>query len=440
MFKKLLIVLLLPFLAISQQSITGQFDPNEGYTFGILYRITPDNVFYITDARIKADGSFTLAIKEPIAPGMHRIVYNLPQDQFFFDFIYNGKEDIEFTFSNEKGAQFTASKENKMLSEFKSGLYNYGLELNTLLGDEKINKKQVNAVLKMQTEWYNELLVTAEEMLAINYIKAYQPILDYEFTDIASLNTTLQNNHLAHLDFNNTLLQNSTVPLERILTYVFNFKEEDNPKASMQANIDAVAKAIAVADKKYQKSLLDSMWDFLSANEQIAAANHLGTSYLIPIATEVGDTKTIDKVQLYKNLSIGNKAPNFTWVNEEGDTPQSLHDLDPAEQYVITFWSSHCSHCLAEVPKLHKFAATQDKEVLTVVAVGLEEAPYDWKNETYNLPKFTHVLGLGKWENDIGNAYDVTATPTYFVLDGDMKITHKPETLEELLEILSAKE
>jgi protein-disulfide isomerase len=46
-------------------------------------------------------------------------------------------------------------------------------------------------------------------------------------------------------------------------------------------------------------------------------------------------------------------------------------------------------------------------------------------------------LGFGKWDNEIGNSYNVTSTPTYFVLDKDKKIMAKPYDFEALKKILN---
>ena len=44
---------------------------------------------------------------------MYRIVYAAPQEDYNFDIIYNGKEDVEFTFNSETGVHFLKSSENK---------------------------------------------------------------------------------------------------------------------------------------------------------------------------------------------------------------------------------------------------------------------------------------------------------------------------------------
>ena len=54
---------------------------------------------------------------------------------------------------------------------------------------------------------------------------------------------------------------------------------------------------------------------------------------------------------------------------------------------------------------------------IKVIAYGLEDNPIQWENTIANLPAFTHVYGEKKWDNPIVEDYNLTATPTYFMLD-----------------------
>ena len=88
---------------------------------------------------------------------------------------------------------------------------------------------------------------------------------------------------------------------------------------------------------------------------------------------------------------------------------------------------------------MHSKVAAMDKGEYKVIAVGLEDEPYDWRNTIHDFPDFVNVLGLGKWENEIGNDYGIMSTPSYFVLDKDKKITAKPEEFDDLLKLISEK-
>jgi thiol-disulfide isomerase/thioredoxin len=166
-------------------------------------------------------------------------------------------------------------------------------------------------------------------------------------------------------------------------------------------------------------------------------ANYISDNYLISLAEVLDDRELVDGLTLFKSLSIGNVAPDFSWeVEEETSIIKKLSDLNTAENYIIVFWSSTCGHCLIEIPQLQTYVNSLEEDKLQVIAIGLEDEPFRWENETLKYPEFIHVLGLGKWKNEMGNSYNVTSTPTYFVLDKDKKIIAKPYDFEVLKKFL----
>ena len=85
-----------------------------------------------------------------------------------------------------------------------------------------------------------------------------------------------------------------------------------------------------------------------------------------------------------------------------------------------------------EIPKLQKFVQSHANKKIKVIAIGLEDDDDKWNKLIKNYPEFTHVLGLGKWNNKIGDAYDVKETPTYFLLDKNKNIIEKPNDIHDL--------
>ncbi|OAB80397.1 TlpA family protein disulfide reductase [Cochleicola gelatinilyticus] len=439
MFKKLLLLsILLPFTSVAQKTIKGNFAVDNGYKFGILYRIAPDNVFYLADSNVTPEGDFKLTLEDDIVPGMYRLVYNLPQDQHFFDFLLDGKEDVAFNFSADKNVTFITSEANKVYTTYRNQLNEYETSWEELFASEEVKNKELSKFLKERTKWYNETLKQSEGTAAAPFIKATQPLLTEKFTTKEAYLSEAKEAYFSNFNFRDATLQNSGIPLEQSLKYIFNFVDEADLKASYNKNIDALAKVIQPAEITYQKHLLTSIWDFMVVNELPDEANYLAENYLIPIAKTSTDPALANELELYRNLSLGAVAPDFSWTEDiNGKTvSKTLRTLDEADNYIIVFWSALCSHCLSEVPKLHKEMATQPEGTFKVIAVGIEDEKYDWQNTILEMPDFAHVLGLGKWENEIGNKYDVSSTPTYFVLDKDKKIVAKPETYETLLEVI----
>lgn len=442
MFKKLIFLLLFPIIAFSQQTLKGHFNPEEGYQFAILYRITPSNVFYVTDANIAKDGTFEVTLPADLKPGMHRLVYNLPQDLYFFDFIYNGKEPIEFNFSNDEGATYISSEENKIWSDYRKELNNLENELAGQFSGTEVDKEEVQKLLNEKKIWFDEAEAKAKGTYAEFFIAATKPYIPEKFEGKKAYLKNAKAAKLNTLDISNPLLQNSAVPLEQSLIYIFNYIDPDDVTDSRENHIDDISDKLKKAEPDYQKNLLKSIYDYLVANGQIKEANYLAEKHLIKITEDAGDKEFANQLKTFKSLSYGEIAPDFSWPVLEGFTDEAgkLSKLEGSKNYILVFWSSLCSHCLKEVPLLHEKIEGIDDSKIKVIAVGLEDFEQEWAPRAAEFPKFINVLGLGKWENEIGNKYNVTATPTYYFLDSEKKIKAKPETLEELMMLIDAKE
>jgi len=143
---------------------------------------------------------------------------------------------------------------------------------------------------------------------------------------------------------------------------------------------------------------------------------------------EYKNPEVVNAIQDKVKLSIGKTAPEIIW--EENGTTKKLSELTIAKNYILAFWSTSCSHCLVEIPKLYEF--TKDKPNIHVIAIALENDALGFNKHTLNYVKWTTILGLKKWENQIAKDYQIKATPTYFVLDTSKKIIAKPDFFKDV--------
>ena len=127
MKRLLLIALLLPSLLLAQHTIKGVFSPAKDFNFALLYKVTPTLSDYVSNAEIQEDGSFEFKLDSTNTKGMYRLVYAVPQEDYNFDIIYNGKEDIELIFNSETGVEFIKSSENKLLIYVLTGSTFFGI-------------------------------------------------------------------------------------------------------------------------------------------------------------------------------------------------------------------------------------------------------------------------------------------------------------------------
>lgn len=435
MKRLLFLIVLIPTIVVSQHTIKGKFSPAEDYNVALLYKVTPTLSEYITSSEVDQDGSFGFQLDSLATKGMYRIVYAIPQEDYNFDVIYNKTEDIELTFNSETGASFLASSENKLMASYTNSMSMITQSIGNYFRKKSEDTLALKTIFKTQRDTQLNFENAAEDMVSLQFIKANKPYIPENFEDVKTYVANLKTHYFDYIDFDNETLQSSSFLEERMLNYVFGMSSEtEDDITNYKNNIDVFCNAMKDVSNEIKRILLVDLWQQMVDLGFEDVANYIAETYLMDIAVTLNDQELLHGLLLYKNTSIGVKAPDFSFeiIEDEKPITTKLSGLDVAESYVIVFWSSTCSHCLDEIPQLQTYLKTKAEGLVQVVAIGLEDEPYKWKDLTYDYPEFIHVYGEGKWDNEIGDAYGVSSTPSYFVLNKGKEIIAKPEDFEAL--------
>ena len=150
---------------------------------------------------------------------------------------------------------------------------------------------------------------------------------------------------------------------------------------------------------------------------------------------------------LMANL-IGEKAADLELTDSSGK-PSSLYNVK-SNYTVVVFWDPTCGHCREELPKLDSFyRAKWKKEGVKIYAVLSENEKSKWL-------EFIHEKKLEDWihvyqteeskkaeveskQASFRQLYDVTQTPTIYLLDKEKRIIAKKLTLQQMDDLLQAK-
>lgn len=136
-------------------------------------------------------------------------------------------------------------------------------------------------------------------------------------------------------------------------------------------------------------------------------------------------------------LIPGQKVPEFTLVNYDGEN-RALYDLLGENDLVlIDFWASWCGPCIADFPELKKLHAAYADEDFEIVGVSIDSTMEDWKDgvDEHELP----WINLGEvkgWEGPVSTMYGVNAIPKGFLVDSQgciFKKNIRPAALKEFL-------
>ncbi len=435
----ILILLVSAPLVNAQHTISGNFTPAKDYKWLIAYHLDGGTQAYTADTAIK-NGAFTFNFPSETEPGMYRLVYAVPQEEFYFDVLYNGKEDVQLNFDPEKGVSFTSSKENRIFDAYfreinaaKQAFINF---YQSGKADTVAFEKLTDRIRTAQNGYEDE----SEGLLAHHFIEANRPYIPSGYENSESYWQHKKDRYFEHLDLKDSVLQGSAFLTEKLTNYVFTAvlteqKTKGETQKVLLENIDKVASELKGTDAALRFHLYHAFYAKATVNKFYATADHILDSFLRPMAQETGNQKTVDEIEVQIRLQKGVIPPEIIW--EDGNTTKRLSEMEGADFYIVIFWSSTCSHCLNELPPLHeKLKQYADAKV---VAVGLEDGQQPWEKESAKLPDFEHVLALDHWDSKYAKLYDIHKTPTFFILDADKRIVAKPESDKEVVAFLKRK-
>lgn len=431
--KNLLFFLALtPSFLFSQHFVQGTLSPAANFTYAFLYKANPTSLSYLDRGEVKEDGVFKIQLDSTMTAGMYKIVYGIPEDVNNFDFIYNGKEDVILTFSLDEGLKFKESSENKLWTSYTKSMELVNMTISNYYTKGSTDKKAFVDIFKTLKDTQAAFEDASNGTMANIFIKANRPYMPTKYEDLTTYSNHLKSTFLENVDFKNPLLQSSKFLADRVMAYIFGMSVS-NDNSDYKQHIDTVVTFIGDLNPLVTTSLLEQVWRKFVGSENVEVANYISDTYLYNLAKASYNKELMKDLTIYKNSAIGTVAMDFPIsYNDNGKTTNtSLLKLEGAENYLLIFWSSTCGHCLNELPKLKDFMEAHPKD-LKVIAFGLEDNKDNWEKTIPKFPNFIHVLGLGHWDNPVANAYGISSTPTYFILNKEKKITARPDNLEAL--------
>jgi thiol-disulfide isomerase/thioredoxin len=441
MFKKLLLSFFLISLGVhSQTYVKGILSPAQDYSWIALYQLKGSEQLYIANTTI-SNGEFLIELPENASKGMYRLFYD-QQNNGILDFIYN-HENVALKFNPlnpSKTVEFLASEENKIYSKYLIESANRQRKLDSLqftfFNLKEENEKNNTRNLYQRTrnnfnQFQMQFETNSEGKLANHFITSSNKY--YAENLIETPQKYLNSKKLHYFDFINfedQELRNSIFMSEKIIAYVFYLNRSNDIDVQNGLYKNAVNEVLFKMEENtaLKSEVLTTLLFTFAQIENTILIDFLLNNFYLKLPENFIDKTVIKEIQATVKLAIGKIAPEITW--QEDGTIKILSKLDIAENYIVVFWSTGCSHCLLEIPQLYEFV--KDNPAIHVVAIALENDELGFNEHTPKYVKFTNVLGLNKWQNTIANEYEITSTPTYFVLDKHKKIIAKPEFFKDV--------
>ncbi|WP_196896121.1 TlpA family protein disulfide reductase [Aureivirga marina] len=431
----------------AQSKITMKLTNPEGYEWAILYKIIDGQQEFIQNTELK-DAKYTFDLDKNATKGVYRVAYSMKQTGVI-DFIYDGK-NVSFTINPEnpfESISFENSDENKLFQAYKTAIVSEQTKLDQLQiayfsassTQEKTDleneyKQDFKSLEEKQKSFEKESKNTFAHHLIKSSRRYFSPTL-YKTQD--EFLQEFKKHYFDYVDFSNQELNKSSLLIDKVIEYVFYVNSSEDK---------------AIQNKLYEESIRDVMpkiGDNLTAKTYITisllyAFAQLEDYELIKLVLDdyykklpsaYVDENVIQEMEAKLKTALGNVAPNIFW--KENGKENSLTKLPEEKNFVIVFWSTTCSHCLKEVPVLYE--KTKNVKDIKIIAVALEDDDKKYSEFKVQFKNWINVYGVGKWENQFANAYDIHATPTYFILNSKKEIVAKPNTFEDVLQYLNIK-
>lgn len=421
---------------MAQHTISGSFSPAKDFTWLIAYHLQPGTQAYIADTAI-TEGKFSMQIPPNAATGTYRLVYGVPQEEYYFDVLYDGKEDIELDFDAEKGIVFRSSEENNIFNSYfreinaaKQEFIDYYAQSRT---DKSAYQRLAENLEAIQTSYEK----STPGMLVFEFVKANRPYIPTTYESSETYWQHKKDEFFRHLDINNKELQASGFLSDKLMNYVYTpvstakASKADTEKMLVE-NVRTVNQKLQGTEAEYRVHIFQNLWNIAETNGFDVTADFIYNSYLKNLARKTSNEQLISDIETKKRLQIGTEAPEILWT--DNGVAKSLSGMEDANCYILVFWSSTCPHCLNELPELDK--ELENYPFVKVLAVGLEDNAASWERERAKLNRFEHAIALGKWDSEYANTYDIHKTPTYFILDKDKRFIAKPESDNEVIAFL----
>lgn len=231
------------------------------------------------------------------------------------------------------------------------------------------------------------------------------------------------------IDKSNDMLETSSLLRPLLLTYL-----NSGGKDNVGASVDKLLNQLKVETPRGQ-TVLSELIDIFETYDMAELKNKyldLAKNLKCTINDRLAST-----LKSHANVEIGATFPNYTFHAPVNTTAKSIYDVK-ADKKVIVFWSSTCSHCENEIPKLlEKYNELKAKNV-QIIGLSLD---VDKDSYTKRIAAFPWINDseLKGWNSSYSETYNIHATPSYFILDANNKIINKPNHVGDVLEYFKLK-
>ena len=461
-----LILFLIAFVAKSQYQVTLQ---TSNYKSGLawLTYYYGKNINVEDSALVNSKGIAVFKKNQKLQPGIYSIVF--PGKNKLVDFLVDKEQFITIkadTADLINKTIVTGSKENAFFQQYQKFIVLKGKQLQAEQHAYNNSKTKADSLLHENNyQKFNKELNQYRENIIKQYPQSMLAVLFKSMKEpgFAIAHPVTKQDSIANYEFYKKHYWDgiSFIDDRVIRTPFFLPKVEKYFRDILVPSADTIIKEadylllLARTNTEMYKFLLNWLTDeyiYPKYMGQDAVFVHLFEEYHSKGVSNWLNEKQLTAIsnRAYMVMSnlIGEKAANLDMVDTLGK-PYHLYDVN-AEYIVVCFWDPTCSHCREEVPRLDSlYQAKWKQQGVKIYGVLSENEKTKWLQfiRKNNLKDWIHVYQTEETKKAITDSqkpsykqlYDITQTPTLYLLDKEKRIIAKKLTLQQMDDLLQTK-
>jgi len=213
----------------------------------------------------------------------------------------------------------------------------------------------------------------------------------------------------------------------KVLEYLYNFTERSED--GIQYAIDRVMDHEGM-HPQVEAFLVELLVDFFTEKGVSEFVAYMQDRYLgncdLPLSDEL-------KAKIKAAVPIAKGEPMPTISLPDGDGMQVPLTMLQADINVIMVWSSGCSHCLRELPRLKALYDHLGSRKMNVYAISLDTDRAAWvRTVREGGLNWINVNDSKGWDSPIVQQLGILGTPALFLLDAELKLLGRASSFEGL--------
>jgi thiol-disulfide isomerase/thioredoxin len=409
-----------------------------------LYNYYADRKYIIDSVRADGSGQVVFCGIKVRVPGMYRIQSGKDRG---LDFLLDGREDVfiqaEAGFAIDSVC-VVRSEENKVLVGYLQHNRHYRERMELLVpllmhyprNDTFFADIEQHArALEGEFRAYLDAALTGPAVLAPRVIRLDQLERVEPEALGAQRREHLKGNYFETVDLTDTFLLRTPLLPGKLVSYLTLFvipgAQRDKQELSFMAAVDSLMKFTS-GQPEVQNAVANYLVEGFQAYGFEGVMQHIVEHYMLgnSCVSEAEESKLKLRVEGFKKMAVGNRAPDFEAFAADG----SLVRLSgcPEGLRLLFFWSSECPHCKSAIPVLRELAKEYQGK-LAVIGISVDASEDAWRRAlAENEMGWNNIAELAGWDGKIIRDYYIYATPTFFLVDKDMRIMAKPMGISEL--------